>query len=438
MTRIFNWVAGALVLSLSLLVYENRAIAQEASADADANASAAEAEASADTNASADANASESNDQADAQASSSDNLANADTSASADTSSEANAEAEGSVPPPSNDQQNQSADAHADVQGTTDANANANTDARQSGQAGPALPPPGSTNNNANQRTEQSRMINRDATDQQRTDAQRQRDDRSFDGRANVGDRSRGGRDRDLRAGIEFGRRTDRGLAINNIERNSFYYDSGFRRGDIIVSVHGRPVYSDADFVRFMVIEPGQRVPVIVLRDGRRETIYVQYQDVAHTHHEIHRDRYQAGGAYLGVVFDAQARDAAVVLSVNPGSPAQEAGIQSGDIIVALNGQEVRSYPDVITTIRGMRPGEELQLIVERSRAEREMLAVLDAQPNVRTAGRPDVRVERETTIVQPAAPADRQFDNRYRDDRGLDRDRDYDGNRRILPRLRN
>jgi S1-C subfamily serine protease len=288
-------------------------------------------------------------------------------------------------------------------------------------------------------------LIDRDAADQQRADAQRQRDDRSFDDRTNVGERSRGDRDSDLRAGIEFGRRTDRGLAINNIERNSFYYDSGFRRGDIIVSVHGRPVYSDADFVRFMVIEPGQRVPVIVLRDGRRQTIYVQYQDVAHTHHHIDRDRYQAGGAYLGVVFDAQARDAAVVLSVNPGSPAQEAGIQSGDIIVALNGQEMRSYMDVIAAVREMRPGEELQLIVERARAEREMLAVLDAKPNVRTAGRPDVRVERETTIVQPRTGVDAPYDDRYRDDdryreddRLLDRDRNYDGNRRLLPRLRN
>jgi S1-C subfamily serine protease len=256
-------------------------------------------------------------------------------------------------------------------------------------------------------------------------------------GRANVRD-WRGRRD-DFRAGIQFGRATDRGLTINNIERNSFYERNGFRRGDVVVSVFGRPIRGDADFMRFIVMRPGERVPVVVWRDGRRETIYVVYRDVARTQPMPSNRPYAGGGAYLGITFDAQARDAAVVLGVNPGSPAQEAGLQPGDIILALNGQEVRSYPEVITMIRSMRPGDELEIVVERARAERQMLAVLDAPPNVRTATRPDVRVERETTIVQP--PAQVEVDADDRDERGrlLDRDGDADGrDRRLLPRLRN
>ena len=134
-------------------------------------------------------------------------------------------------------------------------------------------------------------------------------------------------------------------------------------------------------------------------------------------------------------------RDAAVVQSVNPGSPAQEAGLQSGDILLALNGQEIRSYTDAISMIRGMRPGDELEIIVERARGERQIVAMLDAAPNVRTAGRQDVQIERRTQSDGDYRYEDGRYeDNRYQDDRLRDRDRNYDDSRdrTRLPRLRN
>jgi hypothetical protein len=65
------------------------------------------------------------------------------------------------------------------------------------------------------------------------------------------------------------------------------------------------------------LIDPGQRVPVVVLRDGRRQTLYIQYNEIAHRHPGYSNRRYQ-GGAYLGVTFDAQFRDAAVVTGLSP------------------------------------------------------------------------------------------------------------------------
>jgi predicted metalloprotease with PDZ domain len=125
-------------------------------------------------------------------------------------------------------------------------------------------------------------------------------------------------------------------------------------------------------------------------------------------------------------------------LRVDAGSPAQEAGLQAGDILVALNGQEIANYQDAISIVRGMRPGEELQIIFERARTEREALALLDAKPGVRTATRPgDVRVEQQ--YVPNDGSGDTRIDVNRRDDYNRTRDGRYDeGGRRILPRLRN
>jgi hypothetical protein len=429
MTRHFFWIAAATVLGSSLLSYQPVVFAQQEEASTEAaETSDASADASGDVAAdtSTDANAqaeAQSDTQADAQTGSTDAAAPSDTSTKA-------GQDDANVPPPepSNNQQETAegqaaAPANQDQSQPTDQQNQANQQ-----QEGAAFPPPSSADRqDANQPREQSRL--RQPQDQRGRDM-------AIRDRAGQLDRGRG--DADIRRGIEFGRASDRGLVVNNIERNSFYFNSGIRRGDIIVSVHGRPIRSHDDFMRFIILQPGQRVPVVVLRDGRRETIYVQYRDMARRYPVQDERQYQAGGAYLGVAFDAQYPDAAVVLRVNAGSPAQEAGLQAGDLLVALNGQEVGTYQDAISLVRSMRPGDQLEIIFERARTEREAIAMLDSQPGVRTATRPgDVRVEQQ--YVPNDGSGDTRIDVNRRDDYNRTRDGRYDeGGRRILPRLRN
>ncbi len=271
--------------------------------------------------------------------------------------------------------------------------------------------------------------------------ATRNRDqaDVSVQGRAKLDGRADQRRNDDFKRGVQFGQSTNRGLAISVVEQDSIYYRSGFRRGDVIVSLYGRPVRSQADFMRFIVMHPGQRVPVIVLRDGRHHTIYVEHpQEVAHTH--IYDNR--GGAAYLGVLFDAKVHDAAMVLSVNPGSPAETAGMRQGDMILAMNGQEIRSYPEVISMIRAMRPGQEVDIVIRRGQSDTQVFAVLGAQANVRTATRPsDVHVEHHTVPADQPAGVQIELNRRGNSNgRILDRDRNRDGNpdRPLLPRIVN
>ncbi|MFI7272506.1 trypsin-like peptidase domain-containing protein [Streptomyces sp. NPDC049879] len=52
--------------------------------------------------------------------------------------------------------------------------------------------------------------------------------------------------------------------------------------------------------------------------------------------------------------------------AVEPGSPADAAGIRDGDVVTAVDGARVRSADELIVRIRSHRPGDELTLTVER------------------------------------------------------------------------
>jgi len=58
------------------------------------------------------------------------------------------------------------------------------------------------------------------------------------------------------------------------------------------------------------------------------------------------------GGPRLGVILGSHATHGVMVQSVSPDTPAQHAGIQSGDQIVAINGQHVFSNRDVVNAIQ--------------------------------------------------------------------------------------
>jgi len=75
----------------------------------------------------------------------------------------------------------------------------------------------------------------------------------------------------------------------------------------------------------------------------------------------------------LGVMLDDDSRGRALVRGVYPDSGAEDAGIIPGDLIVAIDGRKENSRDGVINTLRGMFPGETVQLTILRSNSTRGM-----------------------------------------------------------------
>jgi putative serine protease PepD len=85
-------------------------------------------------------------------------------------------------------------------------------------------------------------------------------------------------------------------------------------------------------------------------------------------------------GVSLGVRQDGGS--GAVVTEVEPNSPASEAGIQEGDIILEVNDQSISGQGALIAVIRDSAPGDEVEIVVERGDERLTLTATLAARPN--------------------------------------------------------
>jgi putative serine protease PepD len=85
--------------------------------------------------------------------------------------------------------------------------------------------------------------------------------------------------------------------------------------------------------------------------------------------------RYQGSGAKVG--------SASGGTPVTAGGPAARAGIQAGDIIVAVNGEKITNADELIVAIRRHVPGQRITLTYLRSGQRRTVSVVLGSQRSV-------------------------------------------------------
>ena len=64
--------------------------------------------------------------------------------------------------------------------------------------------------------------------------------------------------------------------------------------------------------------------------------------------------------------------------NVNDGSPAMEAGLQEGDVITAVNGEETDNWTDVTAAIGSTKPGSTVDLTVERNGSEKTLTSKVE------------------------------------------------------------
>ncbi|WP_425618912.1 PDZ domain-containing protein [Anatilimnocola sp. NA78] len=168
--------------------------------------------------------------------------------------------------------------------------------------------------------------------------------------------------------GLWFSRGSSNGLVISDVSTRGAIAKFGFREGDRIVSVNGRRVATEADFVTYLFAEDvrDQDVKVIVVRDGREEVIVIQpvvfIDEVAYVDNDPLEN--------FGIVLDDRHTDRVVVWRVLPRSPAYYSGIRAGDVIVSLGDQRVTGVQGLVQRLSGIDAGN-VQVQVSRGEATR-------------------------------------------------------------------
>jgi S1-C subfamily serine protease len=79
---------------------------------------------------------------------------------------------------------------------------------------------------------------------------------------------------------------------------------------------------------------------------------------------------------------DLGVTDGAHVSRVTEGSPAADAGIQEGDVIVEIDGEPISDSADVQTAVRSRRPGDTVRVVVDRDGERVAVDATLVERPN--------------------------------------------------------
>jgi serine protease Do len=79
----------------------------------------------------------------------------------------------------------------------------------------------------------------------------------------------------------------------------------------------------------------------------------------------------------------------ALVNAVEPGSPAEKAGIEVSDVIVRFDNKPVSSADDLVRMVGNTKPGTRATLQVLRAKATRDLVVTIGEMPDERTQARP-------------------------------------------------
>jgi S1-C subfamily serine protease len=169
-----------------------------------------------------------------------------------------------------------------------------------------------------------------------------------------------------------FGLRHTGGAVVAQVVPGSAAEKAGLVAGDIVVAANGKPVRSGGALRNAIgLLRVGERMKLDIVRNGRPRTLSAKIAEPQESRVDAGRMSERLAGAVVGDIQPGNAmmgRESRVaVLDVEHGSPAWQAGLRAGDIIVSINRQAVRSVVDLPAAIKRS-PGN-LLLNVERGNA---------------------------------------------------------------------
>jgi serine protease Do len=171
------------------------------------------------------------------------------------------------------------------------------------------------------------------------------------------------------------------GAIVSQVTPNSPASAAGLQSGDVISQLNGQSLTNGSALqVAIAGVTPGTRVQLGILRNGRPQTLNLTVGEY-HAKGEVADNDTPEGqpgatGGKIGVAMADVTPDVrqqlnlpadvkgAAIASVRPGSPAEDAGLQPGDIIVQVNRRAVDSASAAVAGVKAVPAGQDLLLLV--------------------------------------------------------------------------
>jgi len=176
-----------------------------------------------------------------------------------------------------------------------------------------------------------------------------------------------------------FGLDRPRGALVGMVEENGPGEKGGVKPGDVILSVDGTPIDTSAQVPGLIANKkPGSNVSLEVWREGATKKLNVHPEELKEKGERVasndSADKDEADKLGLAVrplqpdeKREANTQGSLVVENVE--GPAQEAGVQPGDIILGVNGKSVKTLDDLRSAAK-KRNGKVVALLIERENAQ--------------------------------------------------------------------
>lgn len=161
-----------------------------------------------------------------------------------------------------------------------------------------------------------------------------------------------------------------RGVIVNEILDGSVAQGSGIKRGDIITRVRGRIVEDVDSFYRITSVLPvGEKIPIVVIRDGLPSTFMVDVGELpARPHDRGLRLRTALGfsveelteelAEQLGYRYDR----GVLITRISMMSQADKAGLEPGDLLTRINGIPIPDLDAFRAVFESIKWGQEVNV----------------------------------------------------------------------------
>lgn len=174
-----------------------------------------------------------------------------------------------------------------------------------------------------------------------------------------------------------FGLEKPRGALVAQVLSDSPAEAAGVQVGDVILSYDGKNLRRSSALPPLVGVTPvGTEVEITVLRDGKERTLSLaiaKLDDGDHTTELATTSSAKNGKLGIAVADIASAErekleieNGVLVQDVEPASPAAEAGLRSGDIILSFNRKDVNSAKQLAEMVRSAPDDEPAVILIQR------------------------------------------------------------------------
>jgi serine protease Do len=178
-----------------------------------------------------------------------------------------------------------------------------------------------------------------------------------------------------------FNLKEARGAIVAQVTPSSPASRAGLKNGDVIDSLNGQKMTNGSALQMAIAdVAPGTKVQLGILRNGHPETVdltvgeYHGNSQIASNDDDGNGQTSQGGKLGLAMSdLTPETRQqlnlpdqlkGAAVQSVRPGSPAEDAGLQPGDVIVQVDRHEVDSASQAVASVHSVPAGQDVLLLV--------------------------------------------------------------------------